>query len=129
MLIFGHPWVPSPSLKKIFTREELPHLQDDDIALLEPLSESIILAQHCQEAGIPFAVTVNELRNALIANALGADYIVCQQEDAIEIQPLAERYLFDAKVLVLIEEERAIERMARFSIDGVIFPSAILQVS
>ncbi len=129
MLIFGHPWVPSPSLKKVFSQEDLAKIEEGEIVLLEPLAEAIQLAHYCREHAIPFAVTVNEIRNALIANALEADFIVCQQEDGIEIQPLAERYLFDAKVLVLIEEEKEIERMARFSIDGVIFPSAIVQTA
>ena len=129
MLIFGHPWVPSPSFRKVFSQEDLAEITDNEIILLEPLSEAIQLARYCQEHNLPFAVTINEVRNALIANALEADYIVCQQEDAIEVQPLAERYLFDAKVLVLIEEEKEIERMARFSIDGVIFPAAIVQTA
>jgi len=127
MMIVGHPWVDSPTFKKVFTREEIGELQAEEIVLLEPLPESIAMAQYCQQNGVPFAITVNEVRNALFANALGAGYIVCQQEDAIEIQPIAERYLFDAKVLVLIEDEKEIERMARFSIDGVIFPQAIHQ--
>jgi len=128
MMIVGHPWVASPTFKKVFVQEEIGQLQAEEIVLLEPLPESIKLAQYCQQNTIPFAVTVNAVRYALIANALGAAYIVCQQEDAMEIQPIAERYLFDTKILVLVEDEKEIERMARFSIDGVIFPQAIRQV-
>jgi hypothetical protein len=127
MIIVGHPWVASPTFKKVFNPEEIGKLAEEEIALLEPLPESIEMAQYCQSHGIGFAITVNEIRNALLANALGAAYIICQQEDAIEIQPIAERYLFDTKILVLIEDEKEIERMARFSIDGVIFPQAIQQ--
>ncbi len=127
MLIVGHPWVASPVFKKIFTREEIGALDANEIVLLEPLPESIKIAQYCQREAIPFAITVNVVRYALFANALGARYIVCQQEDAMEIQPIAERYLFDSKILVLVEDEKEIERMARFSIDGVIFPQAIRQ--
>jgi len=128
MIIIGHPWVASPIFRKVFSIEEIAQLQNGEIVLLEPLPESIEVAHYCQEHGIEFAITVSKVRNALIANALGARYIVCQQEDAMEIQPIAERYLFDTKVLVLIEEEKEIERIARFSIDGVIFPQAIRQV-
>jgi len=125
MLIFGHPWVPSTVFKKAFSTEEIDAVREGEIVLLEPLTESVPLAQYCQNRQIPYAVTVNEVRNAIMANALEASYIVCQQEDAIEIQPIAERYLFDTKILVLIEDEKEIERLARFSIDGVIFPEAI----
>ncbi len=126
MLIFGHPWIDSPQFRKVFSIEELGQLAKEEIALLEPVSESIALAQHCQNHSLPYVLTVGSVREALIANALGATYLVCQQEDAMEIQPIAERYLFDTKVLVLIDDDREIERMARFSIDGVVFPQAIL---
>ena len=127
MIIIGHPWVASPVFRKVFSIEEIGYLKDEEIVLLEPLSESIDIARYCQKKQIDFAIAVDKVRNALIANALGARYIVCQQEDAMEIQPIAERYLFDTKVLVLIDDEKEIERIARFSIDGVIFPQAIRQ--
>ncbi len=128
MIIIGHPWVASPRFAKVFSLDDIDRLAEGSVALLEPLPESIEMAQHCQANGMVFAITVNEIRNAIFANALGAKYIITQQEDAMEIQPIAERYLFDTKVLVLIEDEREIERLARFSIDGVIFPQAIGQV-
>ncbi len=128
MIIIGHPWVVSPRFTKVFSLEDIDRLAKGSVALLEPLPESIEMAQHCQAKGVAFSITVNEIRNAIFANALGAEYIITQQEDAMEIQPIAERYLFDTKVLVLIEDEREIERLARFSIDGVIFPQAIGQV-
>ncbi len=127
MLIFGHPWVLSPVFKKAFSKEEIDKISDNEIVLLEPLAESIPLAQYCQSKHITYAITVNEMRNLIFANALEAAYIVCQQGDAIEFQSVAERYLFDTKILVLIEDEKVIERLARLSIDGVLFPEAIQQ--
>ena len=126
MLIFGHPWTNNLQFRKVFSTEDLSILKDSEIALLEPVSESIALAQHCQRHSLAYVLTVGSVREALFANALGATFLVCQQEDAMEIQPIAERYLFDTKVLVLIDDDREIERMARFSIDGVVFPQAIL---
>lgn len=127
MLIFGHPWVESPRFVKVFTLEDISKTQREDVLLLEPLSVSIELAKHCRKNGLSFAPTINALKEALLANALGAAYVLCQHEQAIEVQKIAEEYLFDTKILVLIEEEREIETMARFGIDGVLFPSAILQ--
>jgi len=128
MLIFGHPWVESRRFVKIFSIEEVSKTGPEDILLLEPLSVSIDLARHCKENSLPFALTISSLKEALLANALGADYLVCQHEQAIEIQKVAEEYLFDTKILVLVEEEREIETMARFGIDGVVFPRAIVQL-
>jgi len=126
MLIFGHPWVHTPPFKKVFSLKDIDRVSSEEVILLEPLSDSITLAQHCQANQKAFAVTVNSLTEALFANALGSQYIVCQNEDAIKIQPIAQEYLFDSKVLTLINSEKEIQKMAEHSIDGVIFPEAIL---
>jgi len=128
MLIFGHPWIESPRFVKVFTVEEIAKSRAGDILLLEPLNVSIELARHAKANELPYAVTINSLKEALLANALGAHYVVCQHEQAIEIQKVAEEYLFDAKILVLVEGEREIETMARFGIDGVVFSGAIAQL-
>lgn len=127
MLIFGHPWVDSPRFRKIFTAEEISQVASEEIILLEPLSDSITLAHYCQNNQKDFAVTVNTVTEALFANALGSRYVVCQSEDAPKIQPVAQDYLFDTKILALINSDKEISKMAAFSIDGVIFPEVIIQ--
>jgi hypothetical protein len=127
MLIFGHPWVESPRFVKVFNLEDIAKTSREDILLLEPLSVSIELAKHCQKNNLRFAPTITSIKEALLANALGADYIFCQFEQAIVAQKIANEYLFDTKILVLVDEERGIETIARFGIDGVVFPAAIFQ--
>ncbi len=126
MLIFGHPWVQTPSFKKVFSQEDIAKVSSEEVTLLEPLSDSIALAQYCQMQQKSFAVTVNTITEALFANALGSRYIICQQEDAIKIQSIAQEYLFDTKVLTLISSEKEIQKMAEHGIDGVLFPKAII---
>lgn len=125
MIIIGHPWVKSQEFYKVFSQEDIKKSKPEDIVLLEPLVDSQTLAVYCQENNIPFAVTVNSLKEAIFANALGAHYMVCEEDDALIIQPIAENYLFDTRVLVLIHEEKEIPKIARSGIDGVIFPDAI----
>ena len=127
MLIFGHRWLDSGRFVKVFSVEEIEKTAPEDILLLEPLNVSIDLVHHCRRNGLTFALTISTLKEALLANALGAGYVLCQHEVGIEIQKVAEEYLFDTRVLVLIEEEREIETMARFGIDGVVFARAIVQ--
>ena len=125
MLLFGHPWIKNRIFKKVFSVEDITHTSPKEIVLLEPLSDSIALAQHCQKEKIDFAVTVNSITEALFANALQSQYILCQTEDATKIQPLAQEYLFDAKILTLVTSEKEIQKMAELSIDGVVFSEAI----
>jgi len=100
MIIIGHPWIKS------------------DV-------ESHKYAKHCQNNDIPFAVVVSTLDDALFANALGAKYILCEEDQALMIQPIAQEYLFDTRILVLVHTDKEIAKIAREGIDGIIFPEAI----
>jgi len=125
MIIIGHPWVESPKFCKIFTVNDIKNIQVNDIPLLEPLTDSQAIASHCQKNAIPYAITVNSLNEAIFSNALGAQYMVCEEDDALIIHPIAQEYLFDTRVLVLVHDEKEISKIARSGIDGVIFPEAI----
>ncbi len=125
MIIMGHPWVKSPGFCKVFSQKEIKNTKANDVVLLEPLVDSHALAKHCHEHDIAFAVTVNSLKEAIFANTLGAKYMICEEDDALIIQPIAQEYLFDTRILVLIHDEKEIAKIARSGVDGVIFPEAI----
>lgn len=126
MIIFGHPWIKNKRFKKVFSIDAIEKVLPREIILLELLSDSIDLAHYCQEKQKEFAVTVTSISDAIFANALGGTYIICPIEDAVSIQPVAQEYLFDTKVLVLAGHEREIRKIAELSIDGVVFPEAII---
>jgi len=126
MQIIGHPWIEHPKFNKIFSLGDITENKEDEVVLLEPLVESHDLATHCKSNNVSFAVTVNTLKGALFANSLGATYMVCEKDMAFIIHPIAEQYLFDTQILVLIHDEKEIEQIARLGIDGVIFPEALI---
>jgi NAD(P)H-dependent flavin oxidoreductase YrpB (nitropropane dioxygenase family) len=125
MILIGHPWIKSPEFCRVFSLEDIQKSRADQVVLLEPLVDSHMLAQYCQENGIAYAVVANTLDEAIYANALGAAYIICDEDTALMIQPVAQEYLFDTRVLVLIHSEKEISKIARGGIDGVIFAEAI----
>lgn len=125
MIIIGHPWIKSKKFIKVFSQEDIKKSKPDDVVLLEPLRDSHKYAEYCQTNQISYAVVVNTLDEAIYANALGASYIICEEDDALMIQPIAQEYLFDTQVLVLIYDEKEIIKVARGGIDGVIFAEAI----
>lgn len=127
MIIIGHPWIKSNRFFKVFSIKGIEKSQVDDIILLEPLVDSHAYAVHCQENNVPFALVANNLEDALFANALGAKYIICEEDDALMIQPIANEYLFDTRILVLIHSEKEISKIARGGVDGVIFADAIYE--
>jgi len=125
MILIGHPWIESPEFCRVYSKEDIEKSRPDQIVLLEPLVDSHALAQHCLNNEIAYAVVVNSLDDAIYANALGAVYMICDEDTALVIQPIAENYLFESKVLVLIHSEKEIAKIARGGIDGVIFAGAI----
>ncbi len=125
MIIIGHQWIESSRFCKVFSQEDIEKSEVNDIVLLEPLVDSILLAKYCQNSDIPYAVSVNTLNDAIFCNALDASFIICEEDEACVIQPIAQEYLFDTKVLVLIHEEKDISKISRSGIDGVIFAEAI----
>lgn len=125
MILIGHPWIKSPQFCRVFSLEDIKASKPDQVLLLEPLVDSHALAQYCQENALPYAVVINTLDEALYANALGASYAICDEDTALMVQPVAQEYLFDTRILVLIHSEKEISKIARGGIDGVIFAEAI----
>ena len=125
MIVIGHPWIKSQHFCKVFSVEDIKDTKADDIVLLEPLVDSHSFAQYCQNNSIAYALVTNTLDDAIFANALGAKYMICEEDDALMIQPIAQEYLFDTRILVLIHNEKEISTIARGGIDGVIFAEAI----
>jgi len=126
MIIIGHPWIESKRFCKVFSIEDIKNSNAKDIVLLEPLADSHTYAKHCYDNNIEFAVVVSTLEDALLANSLSASYLICEENDALLIQPIAQEYLFDSKVLVLINSKKELSKIARGHIDGVIFAEAIV---
>ncbi|SFZ98493.1 hypothetical protein MNB_SV-5-219 [hydrothermal vent metagenome] len=125
MIIIGHPWVKSQQFCKVFSIEEIEKSDPKHIVLLEPFVDSHDYASYCQENNIEYAIVANSLDDALFANALGAKYMICEEEIALMVTPIAQEYLFDTRILVLIHSEKEIPKIARGGVDGVIFPEAI----
>ena len=63
---------------------------------------------------------VYTLGEFIIAAKCGVQYAVCPYELAPTLQKAADNYLYDTKVLAIVEDEDAIEQAARDELDGVI---------
>lgn len=125
MIIIGHPWIESPVFCKVLSQEEIKKTLPSQVVLLEPLNQSHTIACYCQTNSVAFAVMTKTLEEALYANALGASYIICDEKDAAIIQPVANEYLFDTRILVEIESKKEMLNIARAGIDGIIYKTAI----
>jgi len=123
MLILGHELIPFNPLYKVTKVEDIKKTLPNSTVLFDFINKEVL--EYCKEQDIPFALHVKNIKDACIANALKAKFIIVDYELSKKIQPIATEYLFDTKILLHVEDEMQIELAADYSIDGVIFKEAI----
>ena len=82
-----------------------------------------------QDNSLCFCLKVESVTQIVYASNLGASFILVDKDLAKTAQNLANNYLFDAKILVNIEDEQDIEELALLGLDGVLFSEAIIKIN
>ena len=83
------------------------------------------LIKRALEAGANFSIIANDINEAIIANAAGAKFIIADITLAKDLVKVAQNYLFDALIAVVIQSETSLCELAKFEIDAAILPNAI----
>ncbi|MCP4970799.1 MAG: hypothetical protein GY932_09435 [Arcobacter sp.] len=83
------------------------------------------LLTYCNKNQLAFAVIVKSIQEAIYANALDCKYLICEKKLAKQLQNIADNYMFDTKILSIIETEKEIEDIALLEIDGVIYDNLL----
>lgn len=122
MQLLGHPLIPYTQLKSISSIDEMEE-RDDTILLFEYEPKLINYANTFKR---DFALHIFNQTEAIIGNGAGANILICSSKIATSIQELAEYYLFDAKVAILINKEDEISIAIDKKVDMAILPDAIL---
>ncbi len=125
MLIFGNKYIPSPQFKAITKIEDIKSTTAKDILYLNELKAPYTIAKWCADNALKYAVKVESIQEALFANAFLATYIVCEETLAIQLQNIANEYLWDSKILAVISDDSNLETLAKASVDGVIYQNYI----
>jgi len=129
MIIFGHSFIESPSLYHLFDVDAIRSTPSSSIIYVDFNTDNLDIITHAQLNKVPMAIKVLTILDMIYASSLGAKYIVVPKKDAKLAQSIAENYLFDAKILVFISQEKEIEELAILGIDGVLFADAIVKVN
>ena len=74
-------------------------------------------------------LSTKDINQLMYASSLNARYIIVRKEMAKTAQNIAENYLFDAKILVKIENEDEIQEIALLGIDGVLLSNAVVKIT
>lgn len=78
-----------------------------------------------KQKGYEFSLICSDISQAIIANAVGARYIVCEIKDALVFSELANFYMFDAKIACVISDESELSKLAKTKIDTAIYKRGI----
>lgn len=124
MILIGHKLVPYAPLYQVSTIKDITSTKPNSTVLFHLYNEELL--HYCKDNKITFSLHVKNLTEACIANALGAKFILVNDTLAIEVQNVANEYLFDSKILLQIKDESQIEKAIKDSIDGIIYFSAII---
>ena len=115
MLIFGHKLIKSPKFH-ILKGEKAEF--KEGINCFE-FSENLI--QKAVKTGAKFAIFAKNEDEILLANALKAEFILIENENlAKKASKMAEFYLFDSKILLILTSLKNLAKAYKLGVDGVI---------
>ncbi|WP_104722344.1 hypothetical protein [Helicobacter mesocricetorum] len=119
MLILNHFLIKPLEIVLIESKEDIQNSLPTDFLVLE---ENLELAKFCLESGVEYASIITDITKALLLVNLGVKFLMARDlEMAKDLQHLAETYLFDSKILLVITKDEEIKEAAKQGIDGVIF--------
>ena len=120
MKLIGHELVP---YEPLFWRENARQIEAGKQNLFKFDAAAI---KRAQELGAQFSVEAENLNEIIVANAAGAKFIVVPRELASKAAKLAQDYLFDAQICVVIGGENELAALSETGADAAIFKTAVI---
>ena len=122
MIIIGDKLVPFEDIQKISNIEDIENTKANSTVLFD-YDEQILSYSYKNE--LATAIIVKSIKEAIYCNSLNVKYIISQKELAIELQKMADNYMYDSKILAIIDSNDEFEQIAKYEIDGVIYRSLL----
>ena len=134
MIIIGHRFIPSylkehGSFYHVVNIDAIKNTPPNSCLFLEFSEENLETIEFARGNSLCYALKVEDITQIIYASNLEASFIAVDKELAKTAQSLANNYLFDAKILVCIDNEKDIEDMALLGIDGVLFSEAVIKTN
>ena len=122
MILIGDKLVPFGEFFNISSIDEIKNTKANSLISFR-YNENLLTYSY--ENDLYYAVVISSIKEAIYANNLNARYIICQKELAKDIQKIADNYMFDSKVLAVIQTSDEIEEIALNEIDGIIYKNVL----
>lgn len=118
MILIGDKLVPYEEFYPVTSIEEIQKTKANSTISFRFNEE---LLRYSYENNLNFAVIVDSIKDSIYANALNSKYIISNKNLAKSIQKIAENYMFDSKILAIIDSNNELEEIASYEIDGIIY--------
>ncbi len=122
MILIGDKNIPYENIKIVYDIDDIKNTKANSIVLFD---FNIALLKYTQLNDVKSAVLVHNIKDVIYASNLDAFYIIPNNDILIKTQKLADNYMFDSKILAIIENDEELEQMALEEIDGVIYKELI----
>ena len=129
MLLFGHRFIESEKFYHISNIRGIHNTPPSSTLFVNFSEDNLDIIKHFNDNNLNFVLRVQNITELIYANSLNADYIAVDKELAKSAQNIAESYLFDAKILVMSNEESDIEEFALLGVDGILCSNAIIKIN
>jgi hypothetical protein len=129
MILFGHPLLSSEQFYHISSIDAISNTPSNSIIALIFEEQNLDIITHLRLNNIRFALYVTSAIEAVLAENFRATYLIVNSKSGLEIQKIAEHYLFDAKVLGYCEEVENLEKLIDMRLDGAIFAESIVKIT
>ncbi len=123
MILIGDKNIPFEEISFIENKSQIEDTKPNSTVVFDYDME---LMKYCEQNGIAYGVVLDSITKAIYSNSLGAKYIVCKKELAKTTQNIATNYMFDSRVLAIIENEDEIEELALKNVDGIIYKGVLV---
>ena len=117
MEIIGFSEINNTNIIKISSNEEVKNTLANQLVIFDFYLD---LIKYCYKNEVEYGVIVKDIKEAILSNHFLAKYIIVKKENASSIQKIANNYMFDSKILQIIDSLDEIESVALNEIDGVI---------
>nr|WP_314887615.1 hypothetical protein [uncultured Campylobacter sp.] len=120
MQLIGHELVP---YEPLFWHENVEQIEAGKQNLFK-FDEAAI--KQAQELGANFSVEAENINEVIVANAAGAKFIIVPRDLVGKAAKLAQDYLFDAQICVIIESQNELAALSETGADVAIFKNAVI---
>jgi len=119
MLILEKPFS-NEEFYEVNTLEDIKNSPSNSTLLFKYCDSSLELYNFCKINNIPFGVFASDIKEMLFSVNLGAKYIFCDTiKKAKKFQKIADDYLLDSKIVLLVDSFDNLEEITQHNIDAI----------